>query len=396
MACITERRRAGKPSAWQAVIRVTGHPPVVKTFDTADAAKKFAAFVEESLRRQNKAAAKALNKLRRAQPSHASFYELRLRDIIEDFAFGPRDAITGERLSTANEPQNKSPSAKGPRPKQRVRPRHLPQIGAHRDSVATVLANIGQIAVGEARKSWVIRYVEKMRQTKSIRDTPYSYVSIAKHIALMRAACLAAAAKADVEDPKLYFNLDCFPERWKSHRERRLEFGEHQKIMSTLNTDATTKGRFWRCFYRFTLETGARLQESVLAEWSEFGHPGAWVIPAAHTKKKRSRIVSLSPRARRILNILRAMSAKHSTLVFHEFGTVASVSKAWARQARRAGISDLHFHDLRHEAITRMVLHPAKLRLETIQQMVGHRSAEMTARYTHLRPHDFVGLFDAS
>jgi integrase len=390
MACITERKRAGKPSAWQAVIRVTGQPAVVRTFDTREDAEKFAAAIESSLRDKKRLDAAALAQLRRSQPNYARFYERKLRDVIEDFAFGPIDPATGKRQSMTPTPREKGE----PLPKRRPQPEHLPKIGSHRHCLASVLANIGDITVGEAKSAWVARYVDKMRIKKSVRGTPYSYMSIGKHIRLMKQACLAAALRADIDEPKLYFNTKAFPKNWEGGRKRRLEHGEHELIIGAFCKDRSIKGRLWRCFYRLALETGARLQELVLAEWTEFGYEGVWCIPAEHTKKNTARIVSLSPRARRIISLLRAVAVKRSSLVFHAFGTVASVSKIWAYRMKQCGIKNLHFHDCRHEAITRMVLHPAKLRLETIQEMVGHRSAEMTAKYTHLRPTDYVGLFD--
>lgn len=391
MACITERKRAGKPSAWQAVIRVTGQPAVVRSFDTLEDAERFAREIESSLRHKKKVDESALRKLRRSQPNYAQFYERPLRDVIEDFAFGTVNPTTGKRPSAASPPRDKSK----PMPKRRPQPEHLPKIGSLRHYVTTVLNSVGNVTVGEAKSSWVARYVDKMRLTKSVHGTPHSYMSIAKHIQLMKEACLAAALRADIEDPKLYFNTKVFPNVWKGGRTRRLELGEHEKIIRILRKDRSIKGRHWRCLYRLALETGARLQELVLAEWSEFGSDGVWCIPAAHTKKNTARIVSLSPRARRIIGLLRSTAIKKSTLVFYAFGTVASVSKIWAYRMKQCGINNLHFHDLRHEAITRMVLHPARLRLETIQRMVGHRSAEMTEKYTHLRPHDYIGLFDA-
>lgn len=391
MACITERKRAGKPSAWQAVIRVTGQPAVVRTFDTPEDAERFATAIESSLRHKKKVDEAALGKLRRSQPNYAQFYERRLRDVIEDFAFGPIDPANGKRPFMAPQSRDKNE----PLPKRRLQPTHLPKIGSHRHYLTAVLNNIGEITVGEAKSSWVARYVDKMRITKSVRGMPHSYISIAKHLHLMKDACLAAALRADIDDPKLYFNAKTFPKGWKGGRTRRLEHGEHERIIGLLSKDRSAKGRLMRCLYRLALETGARLQELVLAEWTEFSHEGVWCIPAQHTKKNTARAVSLSPRARRIVSLLRAVSVKRSSLVFHAFGTVASVSKIWAYRMKQCGIKGLRFHDCRHEAITRMVLHPAKLHQAVIQEMVGHKSAEMTAKYTHLRVADYVGLFDA-
>lgn len=391
MACITERKRAGKPSAWQAVIRVTGQPAVVRSFDTLEDAERFAREIESSLRHKKKVDESALRKLRSSQPNYAQFYERPLRDVIEDFAFGPVDPATGKRPSMAPPSRDESK----PMPKRRPQPEHLPKIGSHRHCLKTVLKNIGTVTVGEAKTAWVAKYVDKMRSKESVRGTPYSYMTIGKHLHLMKEACLAAALRADIDEPKLYFNTKFFPKEWQGGRDRRLEQGEHEKIIGAFSKDRSILGRHWRCLYRLALETGARLQELVLAEWTEFGYEGVWCIPAAHTKKNTARAVSLSPRARRIVSLLRAVAVKKSSFVFHAFGTVASVSKIWAYRMKQCGIKNLRFHDCRHEAITRMILHPAQVRFETIQEMVGHKSAEMTAKYTHLRPADFVGLFDA-
>lgn len=390
MACITERKRAGKPSAWQAVIRVTGQPAVVRTFDTLGDAERFAASIESSLRHRRKIDEATLSKRRHSQPNYTQFYERPLREVIEDFAFGPVDPATGKRPSSTTPPRAKG----APLPKRRPQPEHLPKIGSHRHYLTTVLKNIGTITVGEAKGSWVARYIDKMRLKNSVRGTPHSYLSIGKHLSLMKEACLAAALRADVDEPKLYFSTKTFPKNWKGGRTRRLEYGEHEKIIGVFCKDRSIKGRLWRCLYRLALETGARLQELALAEWTEFSHEGVWCIPADHTKKKTARVVTLSPRARRVVSLLSAVAVKQSTLVFHGFGTVASISKIWAYRMKQCGIKGLRFHDCRHEAITRMILHPSKVRLDIIQDMVGHKSAEMTAKYTHLRPAEYVGLFD--
>ena len=46
------------------------------------------------------------------------------------------------------------------------------------------------------------------------------------------------------------------------------------------------------------------------------------------------------------------------------------------------GIEDLHFHDLRHEAITR-VARTGKLTILELQQFSGHKDLAMLKRYTH-------------
>lgn len=66
----------------------------------------------------------------------------------------------------------------------------------------------------------------------------------------------------------------------------------------------------------------------------------------------------------------------------------ASVSTAFDRGCEAAGIVGLTFHDLRHEAVSR--LFEAGLRIEQVALISGHRDWQQLRRYTQLRPRDLV------
>ena len=51
-----------------------------------------------------------------------------------------------------------------------------------------------------------------------------------------------------------------------------------------------------------------------------------------------------------------------------------------------SGIKDLHFHDLRHEAISRFF--EMGLSIPEVALISGHRDSRMLFRYTHLRAED--------
>ncbi|MCP4453589.1 MAG: site-specific integrase [Planctomycetes bacterium] len=65
---------------------------------------------------------------------------------------------------------------------------------------------------------------------------------------------------------------------------------------------------------------------------------------------------------------------------------------AWRRALKRADITGLRFHDLRHEAVSRLV--EAGLGDQEVAAISGHKSMQMLRRYTHLRAEDLVERLD--
>ena len=59
------------------------------------------------------------------------------------------------------------------------------------------------------------------------------------------------------------------------------------------------------------------------------------------------------------------------------------INKVWSHALERAGITDLRFHDLRHEATSRFV--EAGLSDQEVSAITGHKTMQMLRRYTHLR-----------
>lgn len=95
------------------------------------------------------------------------------------------------------------------------------------------------------------------------------------------------------------------------------------------------------------------------------------------TKNGRARDVPLSARAVAVLAALPRVSEK----VF-DIGEY-SVKKNFVLACKEAGVNDLHFHDLRHEAISRFA-ESGKFGLLDLQAISGHRDTRMLLRYTHL------------
>lgn len=101
------------------------------------------------------------------------------------------------------------------------------------------------------------------------------------------------------------------------------------------------------------------------------------------TKNGRSRVVPLSSRAIEIIQSL----PQDTERVFQGFSTY-SVKHAFVRLVARQRLHDLHFHDLRHEAISRLV--ERGLNIMEVAAVSGHQTMQMLKRYTHLRPEDIA------
>jgi integrase len=68
--------------------------------------------------------------------------------------------------------------------------------------------------------------------------------------------------------------------------------------------------------------------------------------------------------------------------------TQDSLEYYWRRACEFASIEDLHFHDLRHEATSR--LFERGLNHFEVMAITGHRTTDMLKRYTHFRAEELA------
>jgi integrase len=131
------------------------------------------------------------------------------------------------------------------------------------------------------------------------------------------------------------------------------------------------------------LETAMRQSEILNLDWSNVNlKVGIAHLP--ETKNGSKRDVPLSTRARETLI---KYGIKASGKVFGY--TSDGFKSTWRYMTIKLGIKDLHFHDLRHEAITRL-FELGTLDIMEIAAISGHKSLAMLKRYTHLRTQRLV------
>lgn len=134
---------------------------------------------------------------------------------------------------------------------------------------------------------------------------------------------------------------------------------------------------------RFAIETAMRRGEILQLEWRHVDLQRR-TAHLPRTKNGYARTVPLTNGAMEIL--LRQDRRIDSKLVFNV--TSDALKMCWRRIMIKTQLDDLHFHDLRHEAISR--LFEMGLSMPEVALISGHRDPRMLMRYTHLVPYQLA------
>lgn len=167
-------------------------------------------------------------------------------------------------------------------------------------------------------------------------------------------------------------------------RDRRLRPGEYDLLAQALSDC----GNPWaRAAFDLAIETALRQGMLFKLRWE-------WVdldrrvirIPTEYRSTGNKGVPAFLPLSTKAVTLLSSLPRSVSGLVLPT--TQNAVVCAWKRVLRKLGIADLHWHDLRHEAASRLFergLHPLE-----VASITGHKSLNMLRRYTHLRPEDLA------
>jgi len=138
----------------------------------------------------------------------------------------------------------------------------------------------------------------------------------------------------------------------------------------------------YRSLTEFALETAMRRGELMSFEWANVDFEKCLIF-LPQTKNGYSRYVPLSTKA---IEILKSLQRTKDNRVFPL--NVGTVSLMFLEAVRRAKLENVHFHDLRHMAITRI-----SRKITNVFELAiisGHRSLKMLQRYTHINPEDIA------
>ena len=159
-------------------------------------------------------------------------------------------------------------------------------------------------------------------------------------------------------------------------RLKTLSDGDIQKLISGATNKLT------RDLITFLIYTGCRKGEALNLKWNDVDLQND-VIAIKGTKTKYDRYIPVSKPLKAILD---GVEKKDDCLyVFNNNGAkIADFKRSFHTACRNAGLKDLRIHDLRHVFASKMVMNGTSLYITG--ELLGHRTTQMTKRYSHLVP----------
>jgi integrase len=170
-------------------------------------------------------------------------------------------------------------------------------------------------------------------------------------------------------------------------RDRRLEGDEFNRLLAECEPRMGA-------LVRVAIETAARLGELLSVRWADVDFEKQVMIvrgiDGRGTKNDDAfRAVPLSSSAVVVLAELKTLPLSIDGRVFYWWKAADSFNKTWRRICERAGVEGLRFHDLRHEATSRLFEKGVFDSME-VASITGHKTLQMLKRYTHLRAEDLA------
>ncbi|WP_417790241.1 tyrosine-type recombinase/integrase [Terasakiella pusilla] len=151
----------------------------------------------------------------------------------------------------------------------------------------------------------------------------------------------------------------------------------------------------------FLVDTGARKSEALNLTWADvdLDRKPRPAVNFMQTKSGKPRSVPLTHRVTEMLRglLLKRPESLEHVFLYHPFfgGELAPYKQphgSWKTVCKRAGVTDIVMHDLRHTFASRLV--SKSVSLLAVSTLLGHASIKMTQRYAHLAPGAFDNAID--
>ena len=328
MATLVQRPGPNGKRVWQALVRRKGYPQQTQTFDTKGEAQAWAGNIESAMRR-------------RVFVSHVEAENTTLADALDRYA---REVL---------------PTKKSTRP-----------VTYH---ARNVREGLGALSLAAITSSALAKYRDQQMAKGYAAQTIKHDLSLISRVLNICIKEWGIALPAG--NPVLQVKMP----RVANARDRRLVGDEQARLLAAAQVYGGEIGPL----ITWAIETAMRRGEIAAMRWDHLDRR-ARVLLIPETKTGTPRRVPLSTAA---LGVLDGLPRRIDGRVWGM--RPDSISQAFERVCKAAGIEGLTFHDLRHEATSRLFekgLNPME-----VAAITGHKTLQMLKRYTHLRAEDLVG-----
>ena len=328
MASFIPRKGPGGKRVWQAHIRRRGYSAQVKTFDTKAEAEAWAVTIESEIARG-------------VFVSRTEAESTTMREALDRYQ---REIVPGK----------KNADREGRRVKG-LQARTLARRSMASIQGKDIAAFMQQRQAEGAGPNTVRLDLALLSHLFNVARTEWGMASLANPVEMVRKPRLPAG------------------------RDRRLVDDELPRLLAAAHAYGGEIGPL----ITWAIETAMRRGEIAAMRWDHLDRK-ARVLLIPETKTGTPRRVPLSTAA---LGVLDGLPRRLDGKVWGM--RPDSISQAFERVCKAAGIEGLTFHDLRHEATSR--LFEKGLGLMEVASITGHKTMQMLKRYTHLRAEDLVG-----
>jgi len=323
-------------TTYTATVRVKGFPTLARTFDTKGEARTWAADTEKEIR---------MGRYQDVRPAE----NLTFADALSQYL---------ARVSTTKRPNSES-----------------------RDKISAkaLLEGFG------SEMSLAAINPQRLAESRDKRIQTVSPSTIQKEFALV--SHLFSVARREwglpVENPVPQVRRP----KVDNNRTRFLTKEEAQRLLDAAKTSRNTK------LYPYLLllmHTGMRPSEAAGLQWGDVDLDGRLV--KLQVTKTDMRYVPLTEMAENVLRSIRPNEAQVDMYVFlpqssKEARKVLDIpcnhfKRSFGTVRKKAGLDDLHLHDLRHTAASHLLM--AGVDIRTLAEILGHKTMQMVQRYTHL------------
>jgi integrase len=243
----------------------------------------------------------------------------------------------------------------------------------------------GQRAIRDITPMLIEKFKSELRKSDSKYKRPYSPATVNRYLQVL-SRVLSMAYENGIVDGNPMSRVKRLRE--PEPRQRYLNQysdDEEEQLMKAL----AVYGEHVVALAELDLEVGMRLGELLNARWADVDEVNQY-ISITQTKNDKPRLVPLTARALKILKRLR-QDASDEELIFDPQRTGRKRRQlmiCFERAVREAGVSNFHFHDLRHTFATR--LRAANVHEYDIADLLGHsttpgetRNTKVTRGYAH-------------